>query len=315
LTWRKSSCRDGGDCVQVAKLHGNALFVDPNAPRRTIFCYTPQEWDVFLTGVVGLVLLRLYRLEPVGEGERVTLVASGRNPVAASCQVPCHLSRFDLRRSTHAAASTASPGGGEIICVTALSVENPMDLASNAITALVTLLAVLLGGWLTVRNQDRLWRHDHARQWREIRLATYRDFLTAYREYIAFTLEPTAKITAVPHPRHPGEMMPFFDQAGRPYKEKFEATLTAARLVSELPQTMEAITDLVRQARQVAALRAIYEPGETPADDFAELWDAERAFVGCARLELGLAIIPHRTRRPDESADSASLPDQAQAST
>jgi hypothetical protein len=180
--------------------------------------------------------------------------------------------------------------------------EKPMNLASNAITALVTLLAVLLGGWLSVRNQDRLWHRDHARQWRDIRLGTYRDFLSAYREYIAFTLDPAAKIIAIPHPRHTGEMMPFFDEAGRPYKEKLEATLAAARLVSELPQTMDAIRELVRRARQVAAARAIHDPGETPAEEFEELWAAERVFAGFARRELGLAEMPRDTTTLEANA-------------
>ena len=41
---------------------------------------------------------------------------------------------------------------------------------------------------------------DHARQWRNIRLSAYKDFLSAYREYIAFTVEPAAKIFTEPHP-------------------------------------------------------------------------------------------------------------------
>jgi hypothetical protein len=150
------------------------------------------------------------------------------------------------------------------------------------------MLGVLLGGWLTIKNQDRLWRHDHARQWRDIRLAIYRDFLSAYREYIAFTLEPTASISAVPHPRKPGALMPYFDASGRPYKERLEATKTAVRLVSELPDTLNALDALVARARDVAATRATHDVGHTPAEDFQKLWEAERAFLKTARQELGL---------------------------
>lgn len=44
------------------------------------------------------------------------------------------------------------------------------------------MLAVLIGGWLTVRDQDRLWRRDQDRQWRDIRLNAYTDFIGAARE-------------------------------------------------------------------------------------------------------------------------------------
>lgn len=130
-----------------------------------------------------------------------------------------------------------------------------MDLAGNLATAALALLGVLLGGWLSIRNQDRLWRRDHARQWRDIRLNAYKEFLAAYRQYIAFAVEPTAKISAVPHPRSPGVFMPFFDEVGRPYKERIDSASIAARLVSESPETTNAIVRLSRCARDVAASR------------------------------------------------------------
>jgi hypothetical protein len=164
-----------------------------------------------------------------------------------------------------------------------------MNLVSNGITALVTLFAVLLGGWLSTRNQDRLWQRDHARQWRDIRLDAYRDFLTSYRDYIAFTREPSANISAVPHPVRIGTLMPFFDEIGRPYMERLEANKTSARLVSEFPSTVNALDALVRRARQIAAARATHEAGEVPSEDFEGLWAAERNFLAAARHELGLA--------------------------
>ena len=87
-----------------------------------------------------------------------------------------------------------------------------MDVASIAITAAVTLLGVTLGEWLSVWNQDRIWRREYARQWRDIRLSAYKDFLSAYRAYLAFVQDPSSKITAVPHPRRPDELMPFLMQ-------------------------------------------------------------------------------------------------------
>src|SRR4051794_9677286 len=126
-----------------------------------------------------------------------------------------------------------------------------MSLINSSITATVALLGVLLGGWLSIHNQDRLWQRDHARQWRGNRLSAYNEFLSAYRQYVAFALEPTAKITAVQHPRVSGELMPFFDEGGRPYKEKLETTFTAVRLVSESPDTVRTCVDVVTGARQI----------------------------------------------------------------
>lgn len=164
-----------------------------------------------------------------------------------------------------------------------------MNLVSNGITAMVTLFAVVLGGWLSTRSQEQLWQREHARQWRDIRLGVYRDFLTAYREYIAFTREPDANISAIPHPERAGTMMPFFDEIGRPYVERLEAAETAARFVSEWPATVNAVDRLVGRARRVAAARATYDAGDVPTQEFRELWVAEGEFLAAARQELGLS--------------------------
>lgn len=164
-----------------------------------------------------------------------------------------------------------------------------MSVAGNAITAVVALAGVLLGGWLTLRNQDRAWRREHARQWRDIRLATYAEFLTAYREYISFVLDPAAQIVARPHPGDSSQLMPFFDKNGRPYKEKLEAAKTSVRLVSELPATVATSRQLVLRARHVATATATHSVGEIPHEDFKQLWDAERKFLDASRQELGLS--------------------------
>lgn len=167
-----------------------------------------------------------------------------------------------------------------------------MDLVSNAITAVVTLLAVTLGGWLTTRNQDRLWRRDHARQWRDIRLAAYTEFLAAYDEYLAYACEPAASITAVPHPWIDGEWMPFFDERGTRYKEKLEAAGTTAKFVSGRPETETAIVALVRRTRRVAAARATHPANEVPPEVFQELWAAQDVFAATARIEVDLPVMP-----------------------
>lgn len=166
-----------------------------------------------------------------------------------------------------------------------------MSVIGNVITAVVALVGVMLGGWLTLRNQDRSWNREHARQWRDIRLATYNEFLSAYRQYVAFTLEPTANIAAIPHPRLPDQMMPFFDETGRPYKEKLESAFTAVRLVSDLPDTVRTCVFLVRAARQIAAARATLSESDLPSEPFEKLWSAEKEFLAAAREELGLSAM------------------------
>lgn len=160
-----------------------------------------------------------------------------------------------------------------------------------AVTALVTLSAVVLGGWLSLHGQNRSWKRDHARQWRDIRLTAYVEFVAAYRNYVAFAVEPEAQIKSVPHPRRPGEYMPFFDEKGRPYKEKLEATRTAARLVADCEDTATAIARLVNLSRQIAATRAVSAVDAIPPEMFDELWSAERVFLIAARRELGLPEI------------------------
>jgi hypothetical protein len=116
--------------------------------------------------------------------------------------------------------------------------------------------------------------------------------LSAYRQYVAFTLEPTAHITAVPHPRKPGELMPFFDEIGRPYKERLEAGFTAVRLVSELPDTVSTVIGVVTAARQIAAARVTHSESDLPSQAFQKLWAAEQEFLVAVRRELGLSPMP-----------------------
>ncbi|MFL1897501.1 hypothetical protein ACJWDR_00210 [Streptomyces tauricus] len=166
-----------------------------------------------------------------------------------------------------------------------------MDVAGASITAGVALVGVLLGGWLSIRNQERLWQRDHARQWRDIRLSTYRDFVAAYRQYVAFALEPTANISAVPHERQ-GDSTPFFDHSGRPYKEQLDGAATAVRLVSESLDTLHAAREVVRAARQIAAARATHSETAIPRDVFQRLWTAQHSFLLTVRKELGLVFMP-----------------------
>lgn len=165
-----------------------------------------------------------------------------------------------------------------------------MDVMATALTAVVTLVAVVLGGWLSLRGQDRSWRRDHARQWRDIRLEAYKDFIIAFRQYIAYVLEPAAKISAVPHPRRPDYLMPFFDQGGRPYKERLESAKTKVRLVAQSQSVLQELQDVIQYARAVAAERASRGVNELSSGNFELLWEAEDRFISAARRELGLSV-------------------------
>ncbi|WP_194909184.1 hypothetical protein [Catenulispora rubra] len=177
-----------------------------------------------------------------------------------------------------------------------------MVFVTTATSAAVALLGVALGGWLSTRNQDRSWKREHARQWRDIRLETYGDFASAYRELVAFAVDPTAKITADPHPQRAGELMPRFDDEGRRYKERLDAASVAVRLVSESTDTMKACAAVVQSVRRIAAARAESQGVDIPVEAFQALWAAQDAFLSTTRRELGLSDVSWETVYPaDES--------------
>ncbi|WP_156161959.1 hypothetical protein [Nocardia vulneris] len=166
-----------------------------------------------------------------------------------------------------------------------------MNIWGNAMSALAVLCGVVLGGWLSTRNQDRQWRRDHQREWRDIRLSAYHDFVAAYRQYVAFALEPSARISAVPHPWIAHELVPYFDEVGRPYKERLESAWTGARLVFDSVETADAGLRVLTSARQVAAARANHGSEEIPPALFRELWRSQDTFVAAARKEMGLGLV------------------------
>ncbi|MFF2555120.1 hypothetical protein ACFVUS_29235 [Nocardia sp. NPDC058058] len=157
------------------------------------------------------------------------------------------------------------------------------------VTAVTALISAGLGGWITLRAQDRLWRRDRQRQWRDIRLAAYTDHVNAVRAYVGYVLIPTTTITIVMRPIEPHDPMPFFDASGAVYRERLDATKTTLRLTADRSDTVRAANSMVRSARALAAARASHGLDSIPSERFTELWTAEREFVLHARAELGLA--------------------------
>ncbi|MGW0180800.1 hypothetical protein [Nocardia sp. NPDC003345] len=178
-----------------------------------------------------------------------------------------------------------------------------MNVISTLVTAAAALIGVLVGGWITIRNQDRQWQREHARQWRDIRLATYTEFVSAYREYVAFALEPTANIVVRPHPRVP-ELMPFFDGAGRPYKERLEAAMASMRLVCESDASRLASSRVVSAVRQIAAARSATSADAVDPALFAELYAAQYEFINTARAEVGLTALTSNPLLTGESSSN-----------
>ncbi|MFF2436999.1 hypothetical protein ACFVU4_22940 [Streptomyces sp. NPDC058107] len=167
-----------------------------------------------------------------------------------------------------------------------------MNLLQNAITAMVTLLAVALGGVLSVRNSDRSWHRDHAQKWRDIRLEIYGEFLSAYRQYMICALDPNSQVLGMERANLPSDPIPIFDETGRPYKEKLDATLMSVRLVSERPETVIAVNQLARAVRRLAASRVNHGVDDLPGELFESTFRAQHDFVRAVRLELGLSEIP-----------------------
>lgn len=137
--------------------------------------------------------------------------------------------------------------------------------------------------------------------------AAYNEFLSAYRRYFACTLEPGAKIINVVRPELPGEPLSYFDEHGRPYKENLDAALMAARLVSELPETLDALNSLVMRVRAIAAARATCAADDIPQEKFQQMWEARQAFIIAARQELDLArsisaVVQYRRSQETTSA-------------
>lgn len=170
----------------------------------------------------------------------------------------------------------------------------PVNVLGTVITAVVTLVGVALGGALSVRSSDRTWRRDHARQWRDIRLETYSGFLAAYRQYMVLALDPDTRVLGTERVNLESDPIPIFDEMGRPYKERLDAALMSVRLVSEQPETVIAVNQLVRRARRLAAARIAHGVEEMPGELFEDMFRAQRQFMRVARLELGLPEIAVR---------------------
>jgi hypothetical protein len=122
----------------------------------------------------------------------------------------------------------------------------------------------MIGGFMTLKNQERSWAREHQRQWRDIRLKSFMEFVAAYRAMLAYISSPSAEITASPHPRREEQMIPYFDETGRQLREQMEATITQIRLIAQNLETATSAHEVVYDLRSLAAARATQSHDKVP---------------------------------------------------
>lgn len=169
------------------------------------------------------------------------------------------------------------------------------------ITGGAALLGAGIGAWIPFFRDKRAWQREHEKHWQDTRLETYKEFLAAHREYLAYVMLDSTKVQARKHPRL-DELMPFFDGEGRPVRQRQEAAFTALRLVAMEQQTEEAMVRLVTGARQIACARATtQDPKDINSELFALTSRYEQEFINAARSEMGLPTL-------DRAYGSSTLP-------
>jgi hypothetical protein len=170
-----------------------------------------------------------------------------------------------------------------------------MSLLPSIIAAVAAIAGSFGGAYLSFRIEAAKWRraiHQETQtHWRDTRLSTCRDFLIAHRKYLALVFDPSACIEAHPRPDVPEELMPYFAEAGRPYREEHDAWYSAVRLVAGSERTVKAVSDVVKSARQLAADREKFSPQELPSHKFKPLWDQEQEFINACLAELELDVM------------------------
>ena len=164
------------------------------------------------------------------------------------------------------------------------------SLLPSVIAGMAALLGAFIGVLFSFWKERSGWRREVEKDWRDTRMKTYNDFLSAHRRYIAYVLDKDAKVEARKHPdsKLPEQQMPFFDEKGRPVRESHEAAFSAVRLVALDQSTEQTMATLVTSARQIACARAEHIPDAIPQELFRKMSLDEQAFIDAARRELGL---------------------------
>jgi len=154
-----------------------------------------------------------------------------------------------------------------------------MDTLTVVLAAVVPLLGVGLGGFLSERGQARAWRREEAARTRAERRDVFARYLASGRTWQATVLAPEPAIRSTG--THSGK--PYAD-GGAAYGESIRA-LAEIRLVALHPETVETATAWDRTLRALSVARARVAPRPVPAE-LAACERAERDFVDAARREL-----------------------------
>ncbi len=161
-----------------------------------------------------------------------------------------------------------------------------MDLAVW-IAGLTTLAGVGLGGALTSRAQERAWKREDARAWRDARRATYGGLVAAVRRYRGYVAGPQADVEVWFHPD--GErLVPGIGTDGAAHQDAMESAFTEVQLTARDQHTVDHAHLLTSIARRVAVARAVHGAGHVPSHLDEALFTAERDFLNAARRDLGL---------------------------
>lgn len=163
-----------------------------------------------------------------------------------------------------------------------------MDPLTILLSTFGPLLGVFAGGWVASRTQAAGHRREDRRHLTDTRRVAYAAFLTAVREYVAYTQSPHTQVAAVPHAARQEMLIPLLDAEGTAYRQRMDAAHVGVRLVAGSATVFEHARELARAVRRSAAARATHAAGQVPADVYEAMWDAEARFVDTVRIELGL---------------------------
>ncbi|MGH3391041.1 MAG: hypothetical protein ACRDOO_19405 [Actinomadura sp.] len=155
------------------------------------------------------------------------------------------------------------------------------------LSGLMALAGVGFGGLLSARAQDRAFRREERRLWRDARRRTYGEFVAAVRQYRTYVTGPDARIEVWAHPGG-GRLVPGIGSEGAACQERMEAAFTAVQMMAPDQETVDKAHLLTSIARRVAVAGAVHGAGQVPGDLDESLFAAERDFLNSVRHDLGL---------------------------
>jgi len=156
------------------------------------------------------------------------------------------------------------------------------------VSSIVALVGVWIGGRLTFRTQEKGWKQTESQRWRDLRQATYGDFLAAVRRYRTYVGRNETRFELAPY-ADGIRLSPRLDEQGMVHKQALDAALAQVQFIAQQQQTASATRTLVSMARRTAVAKTIYGSKTVPTRIDDMFWHSELAFVNAIRAELGLS--------------------------